>query len=1192
MSAPLTPQLLDRIGRKLIHWNAQLRLVWTLTALIAVVWASALLDFFLRFGQGERYAAWGLLLALALSGLWLIRGALARRYSREGVAATLERAFPSLDNRLINFLQLSRNPEGDPLKAAYVRSGAPSLPKLDLRLLKNPRAHRRGALALLTAVIVLVLPGVFIGRSWTIALWRTINPFSQATLAMTRIVDVQPGNTSVLQGQFVTLSCTVEGYRGHEIRVEVDPGDSAKATFALGKISSAAPQVFSHRHKKVATALRYRFRAGDSEPSSWYRVETRPPPSFTAIRCAVQPPAYTGLPARELDARKDRLELPAGSRIVLSAASNAPLKSARLAGLGPDTVALASPGEGARDWTVSTLVRSGSSLHLEAVDAYGSAFDEEIPFTLLPDRAPSVEIVTPAGRTILPPGERPRISFRIDDDYGLSQVWLEEIPGGEGEGKPRERMRWPVQKEASLEQTWTADLPLPQGQEVSFRLVACDNQAEAPNRTTSAPVPFSTPLPADLAKQRDELERKAFAGLQAVIELQKQNLAQTEAQERELAATPAGKWKETAQRQQSIRSVTKELLDNPVNPLGGLTAVVKKIYLEEMFVAIKSLEAVPSAAAGAKSALVSEALICQNKILRQLNSAVLAASQAKVERRIAGLSALLSELIRGQAEVLKQTQDFAQAKAEPGPALVDAQDELPGKLTAFVDACGSEAEAVRGNDPVFATTLASVGGRVTGGKIREDMVVAAERLDENKPQDAIPLQERALTGLKEIEALFASLHLEQEEERKEALLEAVVDAKEKIDRIQALREKMQAAMEQVSKNADKNDEQMDAMEEAYQELDKNTREALATIPNDLHIFTDLNVANDLVEDIQLIFQETEQTEENKQQTAKDVEELAYAKEDVLLEQMGEAQERLDDMEMWLGNKNDNQKVTTESFDKEEMPESGIALGELPTQVQDLIGDLLDSEEEMDQAADDSSTNHAAPDMPMGWEALEGDISSFAGKGHSSNKRPDHKEQDGRSNVGRQGMSNGETSAASGQIQEGDNNIEERRTTDPTQSGQIDLAGKADTRATGGGKLGTGKADGEGMSGGVERMDSMEEGSWAGMAELMAREADSIYAKASMKNIRVASLQMAAHHLRQAADAVARGNIQQVREQRNLALSSLQRAKAELDAGPSAAIEESRSTGRLEDIVGSGPDQAPAQYRDKVAEYFKALNESL
>ena len=59
-------------------------------------------------------------------------------------------------------------------------------------------------------------------------------------------------------------------------------------------------------------------------------------------------------------------------------------------------------------------------------------------------------------------------------------------------------------------------------------------------------------------------------------------------------------------------------------------------------------------------------------------------------------------------------------------------------------------------------------------------------------------------------------------------------------------------------------------------------------------------------------------------------------------------------------------------------------------------------------------------------------------------------------------------------------------------------------------------------GGVERMDSKEAGSQEGMDALMAKHADAIYAKASLKNVRVDSLKSAAHHLRQSADAVATG----------------------------------------------------------------------
>jgi hypothetical protein len=364
------------------------------------------------------------------------------------------------------------------------------------------------------------------------------------------------------------------------------------------------------------------------------------------------------------------------------------------------------------------------------------------------------------------------------------------------------------------------------------------------------------------------------------------------------------------------------------------------------------------------------------------------------------------------------------------------------------------------------------------------------------------------------------------------------------------------------------------------------------VPTDLHIFTELNVANDLVEDVFAVFQEIEQAKDSEKEGADKVKELGYAKEDELLAQMGEAQKRLDATEMWLGDKPDDLKITTEAHDKAEMPQSGIALAELAAAAQDLVSDLLKEDKKMADKADDSATNHAMPDFPSGGQVMEGDIASFGAQGKSGNQAPDHKEQDGRSNVGRQGMSSGETAASSGTIGEGDKNIEARRTEDPMQSGQIDLAGKADTKATGGGKLGTGKADGMGMSGGAERVDSKEQGSAEGMAALMARQADALYAKASMKNVRVDSLKDAAHNLHQSADAIAKGDIEQMREYRKMAITSLQKAEANLAAGPNGAMEAKGSTGALDHAVESGPDQAPPKYKDKVAEYYKALNGAL
>ena len=52
------------------------------------------------------------------------------------------------------------------------------------------------------------------------------------------------------------------------------------------------------------------------------------------------------------------------------------------------------------------------------------------------------------------------------------------------------------------------------------------------------------------------------------------------------------------------------------------------------------------------------------------------------------------------------------------------------------------------------------------------------------------------------------------------------------------------------------------------------------------------------------------------------------------------------------------------------------------------------------------------------------------------------------------------------------------------------------------------------------------------------------------------------------------------------------ASAQLQAGPNTAIPVKRTIDMLEGVVESGSDTAPEQFRDKVSEYYKALNGAL
>ena len=59
-----------------------------------------------------------------------------------------------------------------------------------------------------------------------------------------------------------------------------------------------------------------------------------------------------------------------------------------------------------------------------------------------------------------------------------------------------------------------------------------------------------------------------------------------------------------------------------------------------------------------------------------------------------------------------------------------------------------------------------------------------------------------------------------------------------------------------------------------------------------------------------------------------------------------------------------------------------------------------------------------------------------------------------------------------------------------------------------------------------------------------------------------------------------------------AIAALKRAKSDIDAAMTGSFNLDAKPSFIDDVVEGGPDQAPAKYRDLVAEYYKALNEGL
>ncbi len=1226
MSAMLSQEL-EKLSRALRRWRALDLLCWGLATVFALLWLLGLFDLAWSFNGAGRWFSSLLIWTLAGSTAFLAARALQARLTPEGLATVVERAFPDLDNHLINYIQFARDTSGNPFKKAYIQSGPPAVHQLDWTRLKNKRAQRFSRGTVVVALALLLLPSLFLGAQWPTALWRVANPLSAVEpVTRTRIVEVTPGNQAVPQGGMVTLRVKVQGPQGHAVRVDLDAADARSAAYEIGRLQGDGQESFSHRVARANTRFRYRFRAGDAPPSEWFTITPMPPPALTALRWDVEPPAYTGRLRQRLNLLEAQSpEIPAGSRVAVEVTAMAPLKNVTLTVPENEPVAMQVVDGDAQRWRSTITLDTRGAVVVEATDVFGQTLRESVSYSLIPDRPPVIEVLAPEGRARLPVGEAPRITFLARDDYGLRSVHIEAIPEGQETEQAGHRVQsWTVDNERSREIVWRGE-PGRRGQTRTYRVVAVDNHPDEPQVARSHPIVFNPSAEGEhVADTRSRLEEEARTTLQQVIEAQRTNLESSRALRLQSYAGDA--WQKNEERQRTIRRLTRELLRNPARPLGGRTEDVAQLYANEMVLAIDAVARVAGAGTELSPPVVEEALGLQERILRRLEVADMTASRSRLDRQLSALAQMLEALIREQQRIVTRTSDHVERESRPGEDLVEAQEEVADELSAFKRSGEREAASLRTTDAAHAELLAQVVEEARNRRIREEMLLTADRLDTGVLDDALVRGQRAHDHLEHLQQMLDQVRVRREEDRHAAQREALTQVQTTVERLMDMHMKIQESMDAIRGARDESDGIEELLAEEFADIARRNRDTLLTIPVDLHVFSDLNVGNEFVEEVFSIYEEIEQKAGSEQWGADDAVEWLFTKNDEFIEQLSVVEEKVEMIEKWLPDEPQRVSTLTETIDREEMPEDGIALETLNTEVESLISDLLDTTEELEEAARNAATTmamtwgehdhfeddgelpeedrleatisemqddqfDAAAGAEIGHETAEGEYSSFAGLGDAGNERPDHMEQDGRSSIGREGMAVGETSASSGTIQEGDPNIEERRTEDPTQGGMVNADGEAQTEATGGGKLASGAADDVGMPGGVRRMDSPDAGSPEGMQALLARHADDLYAQASMQNVRVGSLRLAAHHIRQIDDAVARGDIRQLHEHHQAAVAELRRARAQLAAHASGAIDVDAVPSVIQDAMQAGADLAPESFRMQVAEYFKLLNET-
>jgi hypothetical protein len=615
------------------------------------------------------------------------------------------------------------------------------------------------------AIVAFVAPDFLGGRLASLA---AAAPAPGALLA-----SVSPGDARVGVNRPLEVEATLSRDFAGEVAVVVERGGSP----VKEAMESRGGRRWGVRLTGAADDFTYYVVAG-AERSRRFDVAVVPPPTFGAMRVSVTPPAYAGLPSRELPPGEGDLAALAGAtvRLDVDVAGAAAVELEYPGGV----AALAE--EGGR-YAGAFVIGEPGSYRLKASSPWGEAATPYYRLAVLPDAPPEVTVLEPARDVVIAETSRsPRLRFTCRDDFGLGDirvVYYNEVTGqrlvgevGSGAGR--------AELEADVDLI-PRELELFPGDVIAYYVEAFDrDDVNGPKAGRSATYRFRFPTTAEFFERMSEEMTSGVSDLEG-LRTQARRL-----QERLREATPPGEsdsasrpeLRELVQEQERLR---RELLEASERLEELLSCAEDNVFSPEL--AAKIFEA---------NRLLNEALDEQSKeALRKLSEALREVDpervrelmeqakldQAELERNLARVIDILKEAQR--EELLRNlaawAQDLAAQQREVVADIESAeapsrQREVARDVEALAEAVEEAASSFDEADAEVAAELREVAAELKSGESDRAAERAARALSEGDLAAAGAAGEVSADELEETAAALEELARRYREGRRNELL--------------------------------------------------------------------------------------------------------------------------------------------------------------------------------------------------------------------------------------------------------------------------------------------------------------------------------------------------------------------------------------------------------------------------------------
>jgi len=402
-------------------WRREQLLLLTRGGLAAVRWglalflAGVLIDWLIDLPAAVRVVillgVTGVTLFMAWKAGW--RGI--RRFEAVHTALQVERLKGGMESLLVSAVQLRKSAPTDALvqlicgKAAKAAGAIRPSDTVKLGVLRRPAAIA-GAVVLLLIVLSMTCGGLL-----TAGLGRIFTPWVAIDYPTRTQLTLAEGDLVVREGSPVKIVAQVSKVIPSEAKIAVRTGTGKPIVRSL-------PISEGRCEYAVDTAYRsfeYQIKAGDAR-TAWHRVEVIQAPNIRKADVTLELPEYMQRPPETVDALT--LTVPETTKIRWKLTLDRAVKEAIMNVDGQEPVPMQISNDGL---TVSheSLASETRSYHFSWVDRdHGFSFTSlNYYLQVAPDRAPRVELISPAKNIYATLGRKVKFTFRANDDHGIGE---------------------------------------------------------------------------------------------------------------------------------------------------------------------------------------------------------------------------------------------------------------------------------------------------------------------------------------------------------------------------------------------------------------------------------------------------------------------------------------------------------------------------------------------------------------------------------------------------------------------------------------------------------------------------------------------------------------------------------------------------------------------------------------------------